>query len=120
MSRCRCYDIQVVEGDIRKLGEIEGVIGRMNTVLSRTDEATDSLKGSIQAAVDVALGGVSTDMYSRAGREATASASSAVAARRVQLEEALRLYRAEDERYHEQLRLEALQRAERQERLTAR
>lgn len=112
MSRCRCYDIEVVERDLRKLDEMDWIVQKMRSALSQTDEAANSLKSSVEGAVDVSLGGVPADMFSREGRSALSSTQNSLSARKSSLQSMLASYRYEDARYHEEVRMAAIRRAE--------
>lgn len=110
MDRCRCHDIQVIQRDLRKLGNMPSKLTRVDRALEKTDNATQNLKSAVQGAVEVSLGGVPSDIFSKSCRSAKTAAANSVSRRQGELEAQLSAYRAEDTRYHERLRYEAMMR----------
>lgn len=112
MSRCRCDDIKTIERDKARLNDMDDVISRMSTTLTSTDDALKSLKSALQSAVDVSLGGVSSDLFSATGKDQLSSAQSQIASRKETLDQYLADCRSEDAQYHEEVRLAWLRRLE--------
>lgn len=110
MDCCRCHDIPVIQRDLQKLGEMVDKLARVDSSLEKTDAATQNLKNAIQGAVEVSLGGVPANIFSNVCRSSKESAASSIACQQGELEGMLATYRAEDARYHERIRYEAMMR----------
>ena len=112
----RCSGIENMNADLGTLSQAEGRLAGLDTAASGIEGAARGLASAVEAAVEVSVASVTSDLYSKGVRDARGGIASDVRARRADLRSTLKAYQEEDRACHaEQDRRAAEERQREQE-----